>query len=51
VAALERVDLHGTHAVVEEIALERINGFCRLGRADVTADEYATTYIFGLGRF
>lgn len=38
VAALERVDLHGTHAVVEKIAMARINGFCGLGRADVLAD-------------
>jgi len=45
VAALERVDLHATHAVVEEIALELINGFCGLGRADLIGD-FAAPLVF-----
>ena len=45
VDALDRVDLHSTHAVVERIALERINGFCRRSRADLIAD-FAAPLVF-----
>jgi len=38
VDALDRVDLHRTHAVVEQAALERLNGFCRHGRAELIGD-------------
>jgi len=38
VDALDRVDLHATHAVVERVALDHINRFCGRGHADLIGD-------------
>ncbi|MBF6357029.1 cytochrome P450 [Nocardia higoensis] len=45
VAALDRVDLHATHAVVERIALDHINRFCERGYADLIG-EFAFPLVF-----
>ncbi len=38
VDALDSVDLHATHAVVERVALEHVNRFCGRGYADLIHD-------------
>ncbi len=45
VAAIAAVDLHGLHAVVEDIAIALINGFCEDGTADLLG-QYATPLAF-----
>ncbi|MBU3066143.1 cytochrome P450 [Nocardia sp. NEAU-G5] len=45
VAAIEAVDLHGLHAIVEDVAIGLINGFCRDGSADLLG-QYATPLAF-----
>lgn len=45
VEAIDQVDLHGTHAVVERIALEHINRFCGTGEADLIRN-YAFPLVF-----
>ncbi|WP_367947003.1 cytochrome P450 [Nocardia donostiensis] len=45
VDALGRVDLHRTHAVVEQIALTHINRLCEVGEADLVG-EFAFPVVF-----
>ncbi|MBO0853494.1 MAG: cytochrome P450 [Nocardia sp.] len=43
--AIDGVDMHGMHSVVEQIAIPLINSFCTEGRADIMA-EYAHPLVF-----
>ncbi|WP_306307267.1 cytochrome P450 [Nocardia higoensis] len=45
VAALDRVNLHATHDVVEQVAGECVNRFCDRGRADLI-DDFAAPLVF-----
>ncbi|WP_245546115.1 cytochrome P450 [Nocardia higoensis] len=47
VDALDRVDLHSTHAVVERISLTLVNEFCTRGTADLLAD-FAFPLVFNV---
>lgn len=46
-AALDEVDLHAAHTVVERTAVPLINGFCELGAADLAAG-YAGPLVFAV---
>ncbi len=45
-AALDQVDLHSLHAIIEKIAVAQINSFCLDGRCDVV-HQYALPVVFG----